>query len=69
MTDAFGVVAGLALATVDTIEFEEGFEMLPSKALGCNVSNLILPKSLKLMALTQKKGTACRSTPSLFVFT
>ena len=51
MTDAFGTVAG-----VDTIEFEEGFETLPPKALSCFVSNLLLPKSLKLIRADAFKG-------------
>ena len=51
MTDAFGAVAG-----VDTIEFEEGFEVLPARALSCFVSKLILPKSLKLIRSGAFKG-------------
>lgn len=51
MSDAFG-----AIASVNRIEFEEGFEELSTRALSCAVSELVLPKSLKLIHRLAFKG-------------
>ena len=51
MSDMFG-----SDASVKMIAFEEGLEELPPKALSCAVSELFLPKSLKLIHRLAFKG-------------
>lgn len=61
MTDAFGL-----MANVDTMVFEEGFEVLPARALNCGVSQLVLPKSLKLIQTSAFKGIRNLKTLKLY---
>lgn len=51
MSNVFG-----AEASIKAIVFEEGFEELPTNALCCFVSELVLPKSLKMIRRYAFKG-------------